>query len=61
MSYNIKKGKSQIGNLIPDHKCLKIRGQMRSDWGMLYADGIFFEGYKILPSHSQNKLDLRNI
>jgi hypothetical protein len=28
---------------------------------MLYVVGIFFEGYKILPSHSKNRLDLRKI
>jgi hypothetical protein len=32
-----RRGKSQIGNLTPDHKSLERRGQMRSDWGMLYT------------------------
>jgi hypothetical protein len=31
-----RKVMSQIGNLIVDHKSFKNRGQMSSDWGMLY-------------------------
>ncbi len=62
MSYDQKKGQRQIGNLILDHKSLKRKGQMRSNWGHnrhCWKD--LFEGYKIFPSHFQNKLDLRNI
>jgi hypothetical protein len=32
-----RRGKSQIENLTPAHKSLESRGQMRSDWGMLYT------------------------
>jgi hypothetical protein len=57
-----KRGRSQIGNLTPDHKLLESRGQMSSDWGVLYTIGnISFEGCKILPSNFQNKLDLKKI
>jgi hypothetical protein len=57
-----RKGKSQIGNLTPDHKSLENRGQIRSNRGVLYTFGkIFFEGYKIFVSHFQKKIDLRNI
>jgi hypothetical protein len=30
---------SQIGNLTFDHNSYQSRGQMRSDWGMLYIVG----------------------
>jgi hypothetical protein len=33
---------SQIGNLISDHKPLESRGQMISDWGVLYIVGNIF-------------------
>jgi hypothetical protein len=54
------RGMNQIGNLTPNHKSLKRRGQMRSNWSMLYNVGnIFFKGYKILSSYFQNKFDLK--
>jgi len=57
-----RKGKGQIGNLILDHKSLENKGQMKSNRGVLYTYGIiFFEGYKIYVSHSQKKIDLKNI
>jgi hypothetical protein len=60
MSYDQKKGGSQIGNLIFDHKPLESRGQIGSDWGMLYTiEKILFEGHRILPSHFQNKFHWR--
>jgi hypothetical protein len=31
MSYDQKKGESQIENLTPDHKSFQIKGQMRPD------------------------------
>jgi hypothetical protein len=34
-----RKGGNQIENLTPDYKPLESRGQMRSDWGVLYIDG----------------------
>jgi len=62
MSYDKKKGRSQIGNLILDHKLLESKGQMSSDWGVLYTIGnISFEGYKILPSNFQNRFHLKKI
>jgi hypothetical protein len=39
-----RKARSQIGNLVPDHKPLKIMGQMSSNWGMLYTVGKIFLG-----------------
>jgi hypothetical protein len=35
-----RRGESQIGT--PDHKFLESRGQMRSDWGVLYTVGKIF-------------------
>jgi hypothetical protein len=32
MGYGQRKGGSQIENLIPDHKSLESRGQMKSNW-----------------------------
>ncbi len=54
---------NQIGNLTPDHKSFESRGEMKS---ILLENFInpwknIFKGYKILPSHSQNKLDLKKI
>jgi hypothetical protein len=37
-----RRGRSQIGNLTPDHKPLESRGQMKSDWSMLYTIGKIF-------------------
>jgi hypothetical protein len=37
-----RRGRSQIGNLIFDHKSLKKKGQIRSDWGLLYIVGKIF-------------------
>jgi hypothetical protein len=58
-----RKGMNQIGNLTPDHKSFESRGEMKS---ILLENFInpwknIFKGYKILPSHSQNKLDLKKI
>jgi hypothetical protein len=39
MNYDQKKSRSQIGNLTPNQKSLESRGQMKSDWGMLYTVG----------------------
>ncbi len=53
---------NQIENLTPNHKPFKNRGQMNSDWGMLYIVGkIFLKSYKILPLHFQNRLYLKKI
>jgi hypothetical protein len=62
MSYDQKKGRSQIGNLTPDQKPLERRGQMSFDWGVLYIIGKDpFEGYNIFSLNSHNKLELRKI
>jgi hypothetical protein len=37
-----EKGRSQIGNMIPNHKPLENKGQMSSNWGMLYIIGNIF-------------------
>jgi len=42
MSYDKKKGRSQIGNLTSDHKSLEGKDQMRFDWTMLYTVGSIF-------------------
>ncbi len=50
MSYDQKKGQSQIGNLTPDHKPFEGKSQMSSDWGMLYTIGnIFLKVIKYYP------------
>jgi hypothetical protein len=55
-----RRGGSQIGNLTFNHKSLESKCQIRFDWGMLYTTGEnLLEGYKILPSNSQNRFDLR--
>jgi hypothetical protein len=37
-----RKGGSKIGNLTLDHKPLESKGQMSSDWGVLYTIGKIF-------------------
>jgi hypothetical protein len=37
-----RKGRSQIPNLTPNYKSLEIKGQMRSDWSVLYTIGNIF-------------------
>jgi len=50
MSYDQKKGQSQIGNLTLDHKPFEGKSQMSSDWGMLYTIGnIFLKVIKYYP------------
>jgi hypothetical protein len=45
-----RKGRSQIGNLTSDHKSLKSRDQMSSDWGVLYTvEKIFLRAIKYFP------------
>jgi hypothetical protein len=39
MSYDIKKGESQIKNLTPNHKCLEDKGQIKFDWSVFYTIG----------------------
>ncbi len=53
MSYDQKKRRETS-----DHKLLKNRGQMSSDWGR-WKD--LFKGYEIFSSHFQKKLYLKNI
>jgi hypothetical protein len=50
MRYDKKKGANQIGNLILDHGSFESRGQMRSDWNMLYSVGkVFSRAIKYCP------------
>jgi hypothetical protein len=42
MSYDQKKGLSQVENLTPDHKTFETWGQMNSNWGVLYTVGKSF-------------------
>jgi hypothetical protein len=50
MNYDRKKGRScQIPNLTPDHKPLESRGEMSSNWGVLYTIGKIF--LKIIIYH----------
>jgi len=45
-----RKGVSQIENLTCDHKPLESKGQMGSDWGMLYTIGkIFLRAIRYFP------------
>jgi hypothetical protein len=37
-----RRAMNQIGNLILDHKPLESKGQMSSDWGVLYNVGKIF-------------------
>jgi hypothetical protein len=39
-----RRGGSQIGHLMPDHKPLENMGQMSSNWGMLYTLEKYFSG-----------------
>jgi hypothetical protein len=39
MSYDQRKGQSQIGYLSPEHKSLESKGQITSNWGVLYIIG----------------------
>jgi hypothetical protein len=44
------RGGSQIKNLTPDHKPLEIRGQMKSNWGILYiVEKIFSRAIRHCP------------
>jgi hypothetical protein len=57
MNYDQKKGRESnsrfenwIGNLIPDHKSLERKGQMKSDWGLLYTvENIFMRTIRCCP------------
>jgi hypothetical protein len=37
-----RKGRYQIENLISNHKSLESKGQMKSDWNVLYSVGMIF-------------------
>jgi len=57
-----RRGESQIENLIPNHKSLENRGQMKSDWSVLYIVGkIFSKVIKYCPHTIKKILDLRKI
>jgi hypothetical protein len=45
-----RKGGSQIENLTPNHKSLESRGQMKSNWSILYTiANIFLKAIKYCP------------
>jgi hypothetical protein len=55
-----RRGGGQIGNLTPNHNSLESKGQMRSNWGMLYTIGkIFLRAITYYPFIPKNRLDLR--
>jgi hypothetical protein len=50
MSYDQRRGKSQIGHLTPEHKPLEIKGQMSSDRVVLCTIGkIFLRAIRYYP------------
>jgi len=52
-----RRGKSKIENLTPDHKSFESRGQMRSNWSVLYTIGkIFWREIKYCPCTFKKKL-----
>jgi hypothetical protein len=66
MSYDQKKGwesnsqfENQIGNLPLDHKSLERRGQIKSNWGLLYiVENIFLKAIRYCLRIFKNKLIL---
>jgi hypothetical protein len=56
-----RKGKNLIRNLSLNHKSFESKDQMRFDGGAINCWKDLVEGYKILPLHFQNKLDLKKI
>jgi hypothetical protein len=57
-----RKGGSQIENLIPDHKSFESRGQIRSDWSVLYIfEEMFSRDIRYCPHNLKKKLDLKKI
>jgi hypothetical protein len=45
-----------------DHKSLESKGQMRSDWNVLYTVGkIFSRAIKYCPQNFEKKPDLKKI
>ncbi len=57
-----RNGKSQIENLIINHKSFKSKGQMKFNWAMLYTVGkIFLRAIRFCFSLKKKKLDLKNI
>jgi hypothetical protein len=46
------RGRSQIGNLTPNHKPIEIKGQMKSNWGVLFTvDKIFLKAIRYCPHY----------
>jgi hypothetical protein len=53
---------SQIGNLIPNHKSLKSKHQMKFDWGMLYTvRKNVFKAIRYFLRIIDKRLDLKKI
>jgi hypothetical protein len=58
----IRRGGSQIENLIPNHKSFESKGQMSSNRGMLYTIGkIFLRAIKYSPLILKKRFDLKKI
>jgi hypothetical protein len=56
-----RRGKNLIRNLSFDRKSFESKDQMKFDGGAINYWKDLVKGYKILPLHSQNKLDLKKI
>jgi hypothetical protein len=57
-----RRGRSQIGNLTPDHKPLESMGQISFNWGVLYIiEKIFLRAILYCPQFFLKRLDLRKI
>jgi hypothetical protein len=57
-----KRGRSQIGNLTPNHKSLESRGQMKPNWSLIYTIGkIFSRVIRYFALTFKKKLYLGNI
>jgi hypothetical protein len=50
-----RKGRNEIENLTPNHKPLENKGQMSSDWGVLYTIGNIFLKIKKYCNHILKK------
>jgi hypothetical protein len=56
-----RRGKNPIKNLSLDHKSFESKDQIKFDGGAINHWKDLIRGYKILPLHFQNKLDLKKI
>ncbi len=55
-----RRGKSQIGNLTPDHKSLEIKGQMKFNLDVLHTvKKIIFKALRYYPHVFKKNLNLK--